>query len=84
LGIVQQCAKAHSEWRLGAPGLFQNTTGATSQFLDDPVQPERSHYFDAGVSQKIPMGCSTLAPLMFTEPPARVSDCGTLEVGLLL
>ena len=63
-------------------GLFQNTTGAPSQFLNDPVQPERSHYFDAGVSQKIPMGCSSLALLMFTEPPAGVSDCGTLEVGL--
>src|SRR5208283_1293435 len=63
-------------------GLFQNTTGAPSQFLNAPVQPERSHYFDAGVSQKIPMGCSTLAPLMLTEPPAGVQDCGTLEVGL--
>jgi outer membrane receptor protein involved in Fe transport len=62
--------------------LFRNTTGAPSQYLADPVLPERSHYFDAGVSQKIPMGCSTLAPLMFTEPPAGVSDCGTLEVGI--
>ena len=63
-------------------GLFQNTTGAPSQFLNAPVQPERSHYFDAGVSQKIPMGCSTLAPLMLTEPPVGVRDCGTLEVGI--
>jgi len=62
--------------------LFRNTTGAPSQFLADPVQPERSHYFDAGVSQKIPMGCSTLAPLMLAEPPAGERDCGTLEVGL--
>jgi hypothetical protein len=38
-------------------GLFRNTTGAPFQFLDDPVLPERSHYFDAGVSQEIPMGC---------------------------
>ena len=44
--------------------------------------PERSHYFDAGVSQKIPMGCSSLAPLMLTEPPVGVRDCGTLEVGI--
>ena len=34
--------------------LFRNTTGAPSQFLADPVLPERSHYFDAGVLQKIP------------------------------
>ncbi len=62
--------------------LFRNTTGAPSQYLADPVQPERSHYFDTGVSQKIPMGCSSLAPLMFTEPPTGAQDCGTLEVGL--
>jgi len=62
--------------------LFRNTTGAPSQYLDDPVLPERSHYFDAGVSQKIPMGCSMLAPLMFTVPPMEERDCGTLEVGV--
>jgi hypothetical protein len=62
--------------------LFRNTTGAPSQFLDDPVLPERSHYFNAGVSQKIPMGCSTPVPLMFTEPPVVERDCGTLEVGI--
>jgi outer membrane receptor protein involved in Fe transport len=62
--------------------LFRNTTGAPSQFLDDQVLPERSHYFDAGVSQKIPLGCSSLAPLMFTQPPEGQHDCGTLEVGL--
>lgn len=62
--------------------LFSNTTGAPSQSLEDPVRPERSHYFDAGVSQKIPVECSTLAPLMLTEPPAGERDCGTLEVGL--
>jgi len=62
--------------------LFRNTTGAPSQYLNDPVQPERSHYFDAGVDQKIAMGCSSLAPLMLTDPPAGERDCGTLEVGL--
>ena len=62
--------------------LFRNTTGAPSQFLDDPVLPERSHYFDAGVSQKIPLGCSTLAPLMLLRPAAGERDCGTLEVGI--
>jgi TonB dependent receptor len=32
--------------------LFRNTTGAPTQFLDDPVLPERSHYFDDGVSRR--------------------------------
>ena len=62
--------------------LFRNTTGAPSQYLNDPVQPERSHYFDAGVDQKISMGCASLTPLMFTPPFAEERDCGTLEVGL--
>jgi outer membrane receptor protein involved in Fe transport len=61
--------------------LFRNTTGAPPQFLQGPVLPEQSHYFDAGVSQKIPTGCNTLAPLMLTEPPAGEHDCGTLESG---
>jgi outer membrane receptor protein involved in Fe transport len=52
--------------------LFRNTTGSPSQFLEDPVSPERSHYFDAGVSQKIPLGC---------QAPMEERDCGTLEVG---
>jgi outer membrane receptor protein involved in Fe transport len=52
--------------------LFRNTTGAPSQFLEGPVLPERSHYFDAGVSQKIPLGC---------QAPMEKHDCGTLEIG---
>ena len=62
--------------------LFRNTTGAPTQFLDDPVRPERSHYFDAGVYQKIPLGCSSLAPLMFTKPIEGERDCGALELGV--
>jgi len=37
--------------------LFNNTTGAASG-QTDPVLPERSHYFDAGVDQKIKFGCA--------------------------
>lgn len=62
--------------------LFRNTTAAPSQFLADPVLPERSHYFDAGVAQKIPLSCSSLAPPMFTPPAAGERDCGTLEFGV--
>ena len=37
-----------------------------------PVLPERSHYFDAGIDQKIPFGCYT----------ADQKDCTTLDLGL--
>jgi outer membrane receptor protein involved in Fe transport len=40
--------------------LFNNTTGAASAgAVADPVLPERSHYFDAGVDQKIKFGCGS-------------------------
>ncbi len=53
--------------------LFNNTTGAPpAGQANDPVQPERSHYFDAGVNQKIPFGCSS--------PTAK--DCTTLDLGV--
>jgi outer membrane receptor protein involved in Fe transport len=52
--------------------LFNNTTGAvpTNQG-NDPVLPERSHYFDAGVDQKVPLGC--------TSPGGK--DCSSFELG---
>jgi len=54
-------------------GLFANTTGAPpAGQANDPVLPERSHYFDAGVDQKIPFGC--------TSPGGK--DCSSLEVGV--
>ena len=52
---------------------FNNTTGAPNAGQPaDPVLPERSHYFDAGVVQKIPFGC---------YGPAS-HDCSSLEIGL--
>jgi opacity protein-like surface antigen len=53
--------------------LFNNTTAAapTGQG-NDPVLPERSHYFDAGVDQNIPFGC--------TKPAAK--DCTDLDLGV--
>jgi outer membrane receptor protein involved in Fe transport len=33
--------------------LVANTTNAPDQFNNDPVQPERSHYFDVGIDQKV-------------------------------
>jgi outer membrane receptor protein involved in Fe transport len=33
--------------------LVAGTTNAPDQFNNDPVQPERSHYFDVGIDQKI-------------------------------
>jgi outer membrane receptor protein involved in Fe transport len=52
-------------------GLFNNTSGAQSG-QNDPVLPERSNYYDAGVDQKIPLGCSS--------PGAK--DCASLELGV--
>jgi hypothetical protein len=53
-------------------GLFNGTTGASTSPGTDPVLPERSHYFDAGVDQNIPFGCS--------KPAAK--DCTDLDVGV--
>jgi len=53
-------------------GLFNNTTAASTSPGTDPVLPERSHYFDAGVDQKIPFGCS--------NPDAK--DCTALTLGV--
>jgi len=51
--------------------LFNNTTGTTPGPAD-PVLPERSHNFDAGVDQKIPFKCYN----------AAAKDCPTLDLGL--
>ena len=53
--------------------LFLNTTGAPPAGQpNSPVLPERSNYFDGGVDQKIPLGCSS--------PAAR--DCASLDLGV--
>ena len=52
--------------------LFNNTTGAVATNQgNDPVLPERSHYFDAGVDQKVPLGCAS--------PGGK--DCTSLDLG---
>ena len=52
--------------------LFNGTSGAPASGGTSPVLPERSHYFDAGVDQKIPFGCYT----------SSGKDCTTLDLGL--
>ena len=54
------------------PAPFDGTSGAASNDGNSPVLPERSHYFDAGIDQKIPFGCYT----------ADAKDCATLDLGL--
>jgi outer membrane receptor protein involved in Fe transport len=51
---------------------FANTTGAPPGMGTSPVLPERSHYFDAGVDQKIHWGCYG----------ANASDCAVLDLGV--
>src|SRR5580698_2354207 len=52
--------------------LFNGTTGAPAGSGTSPVLPERSHYFDAGVDQKIPFKCYS----------SSANDCTTLDLGL--
>jgi outer membrane receptor protein involved in Fe transport len=52
--------------------LFNGTTGAPASGGTNPVLPERSNYFDAGVDQKIPFKCYS----------AGDKDCPTLDLGL--
>jgi outer membrane receptor protein involved in Fe transport len=52
--------------------LFANTTGAPSGTGTSPVLPERSHYFDAGVDQKIPFKCDSSSD----------KDCPALNLGV--
>jgi len=54
--------------------LFTGTSGAPASGGTNPVLPERSHYFDAGVDQKIPFECYT------SSSAAKV--CPTLDLGL--
>jgi outer membrane receptor protein involved in Fe transport len=51
---------------------FNGTTGsAPTNQGNDPVLPERSHYFDAGVDQKFKLACG-----------ADPKSCSTLELGV--
>jgi outer membrane receptor protein involved in Fe transport len=52
--------------------LFTNTTAAPLSGGTNPVLPERSHYFDAGIDQNIPFGCN--------KPAAK--DCTDLDLGV--
>jgi len=54
--------------------LFNNTTGAAPApgNGNNPMLPERAHYFDAGVDQHIALDCST----------ALKRDCAYLDVGI--
>jgi opacity protein-like surface antigen/outer membrane receptor protein involved in Fe transport len=52
--------------------LFNNTTGAVTNPIGGPLLPERSHYFDAGVDQRILLGCAS----------AQSKECSTLDLGI--
>ena len=54
--------------------LFTGTSGAPVSGGTSPVLPERSHYFDAGVDQKVPFRCYT------SSDAAKV--CPTLDLGV--
>jgi opacity protein-like surface antigen/outer membrane receptor protein involved in Fe transport len=52
--------------------LFNNTTAAVTNPIGSPLLPERSHYFDAGIDQKIVFGCTT----------SGQRECTTLDLGV--
>src|SRR6516164_3170568 len=52
--------------------LFNNTTAAVTNPIGNPLLPERSHYFDAGIDQKILFECSS----------AQSKDCSTVDLGI--
>jgi outer membrane receptor protein involved in Fe transport len=53
--------------------LFNGTSGAGPAGQPaDPVKPERSNYFDAGVDQLVPLKCSS----------TEAVDCSTLDLGV--
>jgi outer membrane receptor protein involved in Fe transport len=54
--------------------LFTGTSGAPASGGTSPVLPERSHYFDAGVDQKIPFQCYTSS--------SATKVCPTLDLGV--
>jgi outer membrane receptor protein involved in Fe transport len=63
--------------------LVANTTAQPSQFLQDPVLPERAHVFDLGVNQVFSHGCARVPSGSFVKAPLRVSDeCVSLELGI--
>src|ERR1700722_10745970 len=63
--------------------LFASTTAQPSQFLEDPVLPERANVFDVGVTQVFSHGCAPLPSGSFTKAPPRPStDCESLELGV--
>jgi outer membrane receptor protein involved in Fe transport len=60
-----------------------NSSGSPSVFVQDPVLPERSHVFDAGVTQVFSHSCAPAASGSFVKAPPRVSaDCERLELGV--
>ncbi len=52
--------------------LFNGTSAAVTNPIGSPVLPERAHYFDAGLDQKIAFGCYS----------AQSKACSTLDLGI--
>ena len=62
---------------------FANTTGTPTQFLQDPVLPERSSVYDVGVAQVFSHGCTPAPSSSVTKAPPRAPEgCERLELGL--
>ena len=54
--------------------LYQNTTQQQAIALDDPVRPERSTYFDAGVDEKLLSGLSVGLDVYYKRSTDTLDD----------
>jgi outer membrane receptor protein involved in Fe transport len=71
--VLVEAAPANIALFNGTTGASPNVAaGASAASQTSPMLPERAHYFDAGVNQKIPFGCANL-----TSP-----DCSVLELNV--
>jgi hypothetical protein len=61
---------------------FAGTSGAPSQFLQDPVLPERASVYDVGVTQVFSRGCAPMPSGYFTKAAPVNRQCEALELGL--
>jgi outer membrane receptor protein involved in Fe transport len=54
--------------------LFANTTNQPDQFTADPVKPERSNYFDAGIDQTVLPGLTIGLDAYYKEAKDMIDD----------
>ncbi|MFO1117998.1 MAG: TonB-dependent receptor [Beijerinckiaceae bacterium] len=67
----------------GAPLLYLNTSMQPELFASSPVRPERSHYFDAGIEQRILPGLDVGISVYYKRATSLLDD-GQFGAALVL